>query len=168
MFRQWANQAKVMYDAVGDFIDDYRQDKKAPEDFESLDHLRRYLGLRNACPEATKAAVRAWRRYHPEPADRLPPETRSDAMDDGYFREIRWLHGDDVEPPEGLAEGGIYQIRRDVDRRCWLVGWIPAEEVFSPPPVGTYVGEGATFAEVKAIAERDYEVRRARATPASV
>ena len=87
-----------------------------------------------------------------------------DRKSDGYFREIVWNFMrptiDELEPPEGLAEGGIYQILRDVDFGCWLVGWIPAEELFSP--VGTYVGEGSTFAEVKGIAEHDYKSRRRR------
>jgi hypothetical protein len=30
-----------------------------------------------------------------------------DYESDGYFREIRWLHGDEIEPPLGLAEDGI-------------------------------------------------------------
>jgi hypothetical protein len=85
-----------------------------------------------------------------------------DRKSDGYFREIVWNFMrptiDELEPPEGLAEGGIYKILRDDEG--WLVGWVPAEEVFLPPPVGTYVGHGSTFAEVKAIAEHDYELRR--------
>jgi hypothetical protein len=86
-----------------------------------------------------------------------------DRNNDDHYREILW---DSLGPtidalePVGLAEGGIYQIRRDVDFGCWLVGWIPAEGVFSPPPVGTCVGEGSSFTEVKAIAERDWRRRR--------
>jgi hypothetical protein len=67
-----------------------------------------------------------------------------------------------AEPPKGLAEGGIYKILCDVNNGDWLVGWVPAGEVFSPPPVGTYVGEGSSFTEVKAIAEHDYKSRRCR------
>lgn len=64
MFRQWANQARVTDDAVGDFIGDYRRDRGAPSDFESLrPRLRLYLAIRNACPEAIKAAGWAWKRY---------------------------------------------------------------------------------------------------------
>jgi hypothetical protein len=51
-FKQWANQARVTNDPVGDFIEDFRSDKKAPDDFESLARLRLYLHIRNACPEA--------------------------------------------------------------------------------------------------------------------
>jgi hypothetical protein len=63
VFRQWVNQAKVTDDPVGDFIGDYRRDKTAPGEFESLARLRLYLSVRTACPEAIEAAVRAWKRY---------------------------------------------------------------------------------------------------------
>ena len=63
MFRQWANQARVTDDPVGDLIGDFRTDRGAPDDFESLARLRRYLNLKNACPEAIEAAAVAWRRY---------------------------------------------------------------------------------------------------------
>jgi YozE SAM-like protein len=63
MFRQWAIQARVTDDPVGDFIGDFRRDKRAPSDFESLDRLRGHLRLRNACPEAIEAAAGAWKRY---------------------------------------------------------------------------------------------------------
>jgi hypothetical protein len=83
-------------------------------------------------------------------------------MSDGNYPEIVWdslgSTIDEREPPEGLAAGGIYKTLHD--DAGWLVGWIPTEEIFSPPPRGTYVGHGATFAEVKAIAERDYKVRQ--------
>ena len=62
-FRQWANQTHMTNDPVDDFIDDYRADKNAPNDFESLDRLRLYLRMRNACPEAVEAAADAWKRY---------------------------------------------------------------------------------------------------------
>jgi DNA primase large subunit len=62
-FRQWANQAKITDDPVGDFIADFNADKKAPYDYESLDRLRLYLEVKGACPEAIAAARRAWKRY---------------------------------------------------------------------------------------------------------
>jgi hypothetical protein len=62
-FRQWTDRARVTDDPVGDFIGEYREDKKAPDDFESLDRLRLYLHMRNACPEAIEAAAGAWKRY---------------------------------------------------------------------------------------------------------
>jgi hypothetical protein len=46
MFRQWANQARVTDDAVGDFIGDFRLDDEAPSNFKSLKQLRLYLGIR--------------------------------------------------------------------------------------------------------------------------
>ena len=51
MFRQWVEQAKVTDNPVGDFIGDFKADKKAPDYFESLDRLRLYLHVRNACPD---------------------------------------------------------------------------------------------------------------------
>ena len=80
---------------------------------------------------------------------------------DGYFRGIRWLHGDEVEPPQGLARGGIYHILRD--NKGWLVGWVPAEAVdvaVSFVDVGTCIGGSDTLAGVKVIAEHDYKLRR--------
>jgi YozE SAM-like protein len=62
-FRQWANQAKVTDDPIGDFIDDFNSDRGAPDDFESLDRLRVYLQLKNACLEAVEAAASAWKRH---------------------------------------------------------------------------------------------------------
>src|SRR6516165_3328923 len=62
-FSQWAIRARMTDDPVGDFIGDFRSDKRAPSDFESLARLRLYLKTKNACPEAIEAAAGAWRRY---------------------------------------------------------------------------------------------------------
>src|SRR5262245_21140665 len=62
-FRQWAIQARMTDTPVGDLIGDYREDGEAPDDFESLDRLRLYLHMKNACPGAIEAAAGAWKRY---------------------------------------------------------------------------------------------------------
>ena len=55
-FRDWINRTKVTNDPIGDLIGDFKADKRAPDGFESIDRLRLYLAVRDACPEAIKAA----------------------------------------------------------------------------------------------------------------
>ena len=58
MFRQWIAQAKVTDDPVGDFIGDFKADRKAPDDFESLDRLQCYLRLKTPVPRRSKQRAR--------------------------------------------------------------------------------------------------------------
>jgi hypothetical protein len=62
-FSQWVIRARKTDDAVGDFIGDFRRDKRAPSHFESLARLRLDLHTKNACPRAIEAAAGAWKRY---------------------------------------------------------------------------------------------------------
>jgi hypothetical protein len=62
-FKRWAARARKTDDPVGDFIGDFRSDKRAPSDFESLARLRLYLKTKNACPEAIEATAGAWKRF---------------------------------------------------------------------------------------------------------
>jgi hypothetical protein len=70
-FSQWAIRARMTGDPVGDFIGDFRRDKRAPSHFESLARLRLYLKTKNACPEAIEAAAGAWKRYRSEIDDKI-------------------------------------------------------------------------------------------------
>ena len=70
-FKRWAARARKTNDPVSDFIGDFRSDKGAPSDFESLARLRLYLKTKNACPEAIEAAAGAWKRYRSEIDDKI-------------------------------------------------------------------------------------------------
>jgi hypothetical protein len=55
-----------------------------------------------------------------------------------------------------------WRVLQDHPRRRGLAGGLDSggRGFLAPAPRGTYIGHGASLAEVKAIAERDYELRR--------
>src|SRR3954471_20756452 len=62
-FKDWLARARLSEGPAGDLIRDLQQDPDLPELFRSLEHMRVYLRLRNACPEAVAVAPVVWGRY---------------------------------------------------------------------------------------------------------
>jgi hypothetical protein len=66
-FNEWIMQAKVTDNPVGDFIDDtqmlIRVGRPPPPVITSEEQLKRFLLVRNACPQAMDTIPAVWRRY---------------------------------------------------------------------------------------------------------
>ena len=62
-FTAWLRLQRKQDSWLGDFADDWTEDKRKPLQVESLQDVLKHLNARNACREAKETAAEAWKRF---------------------------------------------------------------------------------------------------------